>query len=201
MDGLHGDGTRSNGYKEYLNGSRREGRARRMWDCELRNRRQLRHRWGISEPLLKRYRDELEFHSGITHIIIYEGTNDIGTSNSEPAVLAHKLTEAYKEIISYAHSKGIKVFIATITPTKGNGWYSPSHEQTRQEVNRWIRKGEGFEGIIDFDRLVRDPQDEEKLKAEYSEDWLHLNPEGYEAMGRYAARIIANDIGQAPSMH
>lgn len=156
---------------------------------------------GISEPLLKRYRDELEFHSGITHIIIYEGTNDIGTSNSEPAVLAHKLTEAYKEIISYAHSKGIKVFIATITPTKGNGWYSPSHEQTRQEVNRWIRKGEGFEGIIDFDRLVRDPQDEEKLKAEYSEDWLHLNPEGYKAMGRYAARIIANDIGQAPSMH
>ncbi|MDD6379470.1 MAG: hypothetical protein PUG12_06455 [Prevotella sp.] len=68
-------------------------------------------------------------------------------------------------------------------------------------MNRWIRKGEGFEGIIDFDRLVRDPQDEEKLKAEYSEDWLHLNPEGYEAMGRYAARIIANDIGQAPSMH
>lgn len=150
---------------------------------------------GISEPLVKRYRDELGFHSGITHIIIYEGTNDIGTSPLSPDSLAHRLIEAYKEIISYAHSRGIKVYMATITPTKGNGWYSPSHEQARQKVNKWIRKAKGFEGIIDFDKLVRDPKDSEKLKAEYSEDWLHLNASGYEVMGKYAASIMGKDMG------
>ena len=156
---------------------------------------------GISEPLIKRYRDELDFHAGITHIIIYEGTNDIGTSQLKPESLALRLTEAYKEIITYAHSRGVKVFMATITPTKGNNWYSPSHEKARQMVNEWIRKGEGFEGIIDFDKLVRDPKDSEKLRAEYSEDWLHLNPAGYEAMGKYAARIIGNDLKQNKIQH
>lgn len=149
---------------------------------------------GISTPLIKRYKDELSFHSGISHIIIYEGTNDIGTSNLEPSLLALRLIEAYREIITYAHSKGIKVFMATITPTKGNNWYSPSHEKARQQVNEWIRKCEGFDGVIDFDKLVRDPSDSEKLKDEYSDDWLHLNPRGYEVMGRYAAKIIANNL-------
>lgn len=145
---------------------------------------------GISQPLLQRYKDELSFHSGITHLIIYEGTNDIGTSQLAADSLAERLIKAYKEIINYGHSKGMKVYMATITPTKGNGWYSTEHDKARQLVNNWIRQGNGFEGVIDFDELVRDPQDEAKLKAEYSEDWLHLNPKGYEVMGKYAAGII-----------
>lgn len=147
---------------------------------------------GISQPLINRYRDELGFHSGIRYIIIYEGTNDIGTSQLPSGKLAGKLIAAYKEIIDYAHKKGIKVLMATITPTKGNGWYSVEHEKARQAVNKWIRKGKGFEGVIDFDELVRDPKDTEKLQAKYSDDWLHLNPSGYRAMGEYAAKIISS---------
>lgn len=149
---------------------------------------------GLSQPLLQRYRDELGFHSGITHLIIFEGTNDIGTSKDKPEVLASKLVRAYKKIIEYAHSKGIKVYMATITPNKGNGWYSPSHEKARQKVNEWIRKTEGFEGLIDFDKLVRDGFDAERLRADYSDDWLHLNPKGYEVMGKYAARIVGRGL-------
>lgn len=151
---------------------------------------------GISQPLLQRYKDELSFHSGITHLIIYEGTNDIGTSPLAADTLAGRLIKAYKEIINYGHSKGMKVYMATITPTKGNGWYSTEHDKARQLVNNWIRQGNGFEGVIDFDKLVRDPQDEAKLKAEYSEDWLHLNPKGYEVMGKYAAGIIKKTINK-----
>lgn len=150
-------------------------------------------RGGLSQPLMERYRDELSFHSGITHLIIYEGTNDIGTSSAAPDSLANELIAAYKEIIGYAHSKGMKVFMATITPTKGNNWYSPAHEQTRQLVNKWIRQKDGFEGVIDFDELVRDPQDNERLRAEYSDDWLHLNPLGYEAMGTLAAKVLSSE--------
>lgn len=149
---------------------------------------------GISEPLVRRYKDELSFHSGITHLIIYEGTNDIGSSTQQLDVLAGRLIEAYKEIVAYAHSKGIRVYVATITPTKGHSYYSEAHEQTRQTVNSWIRKGKGFEGVIDFDRLVRDKSDKEKLQQKYSDDWLHLNPQGYKAMGEYAAKIMGKDL-------
>lgn len=149
---------------------------------------------GLSQPLLRRYRDELGFHAGISHLIIFEGTNDIGTSNAKPEVLAEKLVKAYKEIIEYAHSKGMKVYMATITPTKGNGWYSPSHEEARQKVNEWIRKSEGFDGLIDFDKLVRDGSDSQRLRADLSEDWLHLNPKGYEVMGKYAAGVVGRGL-------
>lgn len=149
---------------------------------------------GISDPLIKRYKDELSFHSGITHLIIYEGTNDIGTSTLPPDELAKKLIDAYKEIISYAKGKGIKVYMATITPTKGNGWYSKEHEKARKKVNKWIRSGKGFDGVVDFDKIVRDPSDPEKLRAEYSDDWLHLNPDGYKAMGEFASTIIGKAL-------
>ena len=151
---------------------------------------------GISEPLVRRYKDELSFHSGITHLIIYEGTNDIGSSRQQPDILAGRLIEAYKEIVAYAHSWGIRVYIATITPTKGHSYYSEAHEQTRLAVNNWIRKAEGFEGVIDFDRLVRDKKDREQLRKEYSDDWLHLNPQGYKVMGMYAAKIMGKDLNK-----
>ena len=149
---------------------------------------------GISQPLMRRYKDELSFHKGITHLIIYEGTNDIGSSRQDPDKLAERLIEAYKEIVAYAHGKGIRVYVATITPTKGHDYFSPSHEKARTAVNRWIRSAEGFEGVIDFDELVRNPDDHEQLQKEYSDDWLHLNPQGYEAMGRFAAGIISKEL-------
>lgn len=58
-----------------------------------------------------------------------------------------------------------------------------------QVVNEWIRTSGAFDAVIDFDELVRDPQDPTKLKAEYSDDWLHLNPTGYAAMGKLAAEV------------
>jgi lysophospholipase L1-like esterase len=45
--------------------------------------------------------------------------------------------------------------------------------------------------VIDFDQLSRDPADPERLQQKYSDDWLHLNPAGYRAMGEYAAEIIS----------
>ena len=57
-------------------------------------------------------------------------------------------------------------------------------------VNDWIRSNKKADGIIDFDELVRDPQQPSQLIEEYSEDWLHLNPAGYEKMGKFAAEQI-----------
>lgn len=147
---------------------------------------------GLSEPALKRFDRDILGQNGVQTFIIFQGTNDIGSApEGQSEQTAKRLIEAYQTLISKAHAKGIKTVIgATITPFKGNGWYSLFHEAARQTVNEWIRKSGAFDGIIDFDKLVRDPNEPDKLKAEYSDDWLHLNPAGYEAMGMYAAEII-----------
>ncbi len=145
---------------------------------------------GLSEPAMKRFDRDILGQSGVTHLVIFEGTNDIGCSGRNYEHVADTLIACYKVLIGKAKAKGIKVYGGTITPTKGNGWYSFWHEAIRQTVNEWIRKSGEFDGIIDFDELTRDPQDTQRLKAEYSDDWLHLNPKGYEAMGKYAAKIL-----------
>lgn len=71
----------------------------------------------------------MAFHSGIKKLIIFEGTNDIGTSKLSPDSLAERLADAYRQITDYARAKGIEVYVATITPTKGNAWFSKNHEK------------------------------------------------------------------------
>ena len=145
---------------------------------------------GLSEPAMKRFDRDILGQTGVDKLVIFEGTNDIGCSSKNYEHVADTLISCYKVLIAKAKAKGIKVYGATITPTKGNGWYSYWHEAIRQQVNEWIRKGGFFDEIIDFDELVRDSNDPQRLKEEYSDDWLHLNPKGYEAMGKYAAERL-----------
>ena len=148
---------------------------------------------GLSQPGLLRFDRDILGQQGVRTLIIFEGTNDIGLSQGNSEQTAQKLIEAYQTLTEKAHARGLKVFLATITPFKGNGWNSFFHEAARQTVNQWIRNQTVADGIIDFDELARDPQKPDCLRAEFSDDWLHLNPVGYEAMGRYAAKIIQKE--------
>lgn len=145
---------------------------------------------GLSEPALKRFDRDILGQQGVTSLIIFEGVNDIGGARNNSEERANKLIEAYRTMMAKVHNKGIKVYLATITPFKGNGYFTIFHEAARQYVNDWIRNCKEADGIIDFDALVRDPNDPAKLRAEYSDDWLHLNPKGYEAMGKLAAEKL-----------
>lgn len=146
---------------------------------------------GLSQPALQRFDRDILGQKGVDRLIIFEGTNDIGCSNGNSEEVANQLIKAYQTLITKAKSHGMKVYGATITPFKGNGWYSWFHEAARQTVNAWIRTSGAFDGVIDFDQLVRDEKDPEQLRPEYSDDWLHLNPKGYAAMGKFAADIVS----------
>lgn len=149
---------------------------------------------GISQPAMLRFDRDILGQDGINRLIIFEGVNDIGSCpDSLSERTARNLINAYKELAGKAHAHGLKVYGATITPFKGNNWYSFFHEAARQMVNDWIRTTNMYDGIIDFDTIVRDPQQPDRLLPEYSDDWLHLNPKGYEAMGKYAATVISNN--------
>ena len=147
-------------------------------------------RGGLSEPALVRFDRDILSQPNVSKLIIFEGTNDIGCCGSNYEKMTQEIINAYQTLIDKAHAKGIKVYGATITPTKGNGWFSFFHEAMRQTVNEWIRKPGHFDGLIDFDALVRDPADPQRLRPDYSDDWLHLSPKGYEAMGQYAAKVV-----------
>jgi lysophospholipase L1-like esterase len=89
-------------------------------------------------------------------------------------------------LISRAHARGLKLIGATITPCEGAdipGYYSEAKEATRQAVNKWIRTGGAFDGVIDFDAVVRDPEHPSRLLPRFaSKDHLHPNDDGYKAM-------------------
>lgn len=146
---------------------------------------------GLSEPALKRFDRDILGQRGSGVLVIFEGVNDIGSAwQGRSEEKAFKLIEAYKTLVDKAHAAGMRVYIGTITPFKGNSYFSYFHEAARQFVNEWIRKCDYADGVLDFDQLVRDPAYPQQLKAEYSDDWLHLNPKGYEAMGKYAATVL-----------
>ena len=133
---------------------------------------------------------------GVTHVVLFEGINDIGFPGAklgdsylaDPANTRtpQELFDAYRKLISLAHAHGIKVIGATLTPCEGfviPGYYSESKEAVRQAVNKWIRASGSFDAVIDFDAVLRDPDHPSRLSPRFaSPDHLHPNDDGYRAM-------------------
>jgi len=133
---------------------------------------------------------------GVTHILLLEGINDIGfpgaklgeLSLADPADVrtVEELIYAYRQLIFRAYARGVKLIGATLTPCEGvdiPGYYSESKEATRQAVNKWIRTSGAFDGVIDFDAVLHDPDHSSRLFPRFaSEDHLHPNDAGYQAM-------------------
>lgn len=132
------------------------------------------------EHVLARLDRDVYSQSGIKAVILHAGLNDI---RHHPEYDAEKIIVRMKEIINATHEQGLEIYGATLTPFKGSGMYSAEGERTRQEVNSWIRTSEEFDGVIDFDKTLRDPDDQERFLPEYdSGDHLHPNDEGYQKM-------------------
>jgi lysophospholipase L1-like esterase len=127
---------------------------------------------------VSRFQQDILDQSGLRWLIVFYGVNDIGGN-----VPATTIINTYKKMIGDAHAQNIRVYGATITPFNGNAYFSPAHEATRGEVNKWIRTKGNFDRCLDFDKAVRDPNDTTKLLAIFSNDWLHPNIAGYKALG------------------
>ncbi|GLA25378.1 hypothetical protein AnigIFM63326_002078 [Aspergillus niger] len=152
---------------------------------------------GLGPNTLSRIDRDVLSHSRITHAIVFEGVNDIGTASTSATaqqIVGDRIIMSYRQIITRLHAAGIKVIGATITPfgTPSNSsvvqpYSDPERERTRQRVNKWIRESGVFDGVADFDKVARrdDGAGKDLLKAEFdSGDHLHLNPRGYEALAR-----------------
>ena len=148
---------------------------------------------GFGALAKERFDRDILMQSGVKKVIIFEGINDIGAAKSgNSETVARQIIESIQGMVRKAKAQKKKVYLGTITPFKGAGYYSHFHEAARLYVNDWIRsQAKKVDGILDFAKLLQDPNDDRRMKREYaSNDWLHPNPAGYKAMGIYAADII-----------
>ena len=141
-------------------------------------------RGGLGPTGSSRYPRDLFGQEGVKWIILFEAVNDLGGAR-DGLQTAERIIDVFKTIIREAHQKGIRVFGATITPFKGNRYYTEDHEKGRSTLNNWIRTSKMLDGVIDFDQAVRNPDDPEAMQSQFlfENDWLHLNAQGYETMG------------------
>ena len=148
---------------------------------------------GFGALAKERFDRDILMQSGVKKVIIFEGINDIGAAKSgNSETVARQIIESIQGMVRKAKAQKKKVYLGTITPFRGAGYYSHFHEAARLYVNDWIRsQAKKVDGILDFAKLLQDPNDDRRMKREYaSNDWLHPNPSGYKAMGIYAADII-----------
>ena len=126
-------------------------------------------------------RDVLAF-PGVTHLLLLEGINDIGTSG-DTGVTAEDLIEGYRQLALRASAHGIKVIAMTVMPFEGAGYYRPEREELRAELNAWIRSAGIFHAVVDTDRVMGDPSNPRRLRADlHTGDNLHPNSKGQQAI-------------------
>ncbi len=137
---------------------------------------------------LARFDRDVLSRPGVRFLILLEGINDIGHA-ADPVkphdiITAQDLIQAYAQLAERAHSHGIKVFGATLTPYVGASYASPAGETMRQALNQWIRTTNQLDGVIDFDKATQDPANPAVFSAKTDcGDHLHPNDAGLKAMG------------------
>lgn len=154
---------------------------------------------GAGVNALARFDRDVLAQPGVVNLIVLEGINDIGWPHikmrnqpegaprespfAHQVVTAQDLILGFTQIIERAHQHGIRVFGATITPYEGAPVYTEDGEAIRQAVNQWIRASGAFDGVIDFDAAVRDPEHPTRVRSDYdSGDHLHPSAAGYRVM-------------------
>jgi lysophospholipase L1-like esterase len=125
-------------------------------------------------------------HAGVSHLIIFIGTNDI-----RRGATAEQVITGLRNMMTRARAKGIKVIGVTIVPRHSvvpgiadTGW-NDQKTKIRNRVNDWIRREGGFDGVLDFDRVVRSSENPDLLSPAFNcGDGVHPSPIGYFEMGK-----------------
>jgi len=137
---------------------------------------------------LARFDRDVLAQAGVKYLVILESINDIGHAQDPKKpfdpVTAEDLIAGFSQLAARAHTHGIKVYGATLTPYVGAGYSSPAGEAIRSALNQWIRTSNVLDGFIDFDKATQDPASPTAFtSAADSGDHLHPSDAGYKAMG------------------
>lgn len=139
---------------------------------------------------LDRFERDVLGQSGVSHVLIMIGVNDIGLSLPAGAASpvrgspsARELVAGLQRLIAQAKARGVTVLLGTLLPFEGAFYWSEEKERRRAALNDWIRNMQNLVGVVDFDLALRDPERPRALRPIYdSGDHLHPGNAGYAAM-------------------
>ncbi|MGJ7542036.1 SGNH/GDSL hydrolase family protein [Variovorax sp. LT1R16] len=150
---------------------------------------------GMGVNALARFERDVLAQPGVQSVVVLLGINDIawpGTAfaPASPPLTLEALTAGYRQLVEQAHSRGVRVIGATLTPFEGalpgtplDNYYQPGKDRLRRQVNEWIRTSGVFDAVIDFDAVLRDPAHPARMASHFdSGDRLHPGDEGHRAM-------------------
>ena len=149
---------------------------------------------GNGPSALERLQRDVLDRAGATHVVFFEGTNDITGGFTAEQIKAGTIS-----IIDAVHNAGMKIIGVTVIPRGrvGAGW-SLAMEQERLALNAWMRAEAKFDGLIDFDRLVDGGpvlDGSPSIKPEFNCDFTHPNAAGYKAMGEFIDLGLFDNVG------
>jgi len=155
--------------------------------------------------MVSRFNRDVVAQPGVGAVVLFGGVNDLGTLGAAAgpeahAALVRAMIEGMRQLVLRARAHHIRIYGATITPFGGSATYplTETLEADRQAINAWIREKGHFDRVIDFDAVMRDPANPERLNPLYdSGDHLHASPSGYKAMGEAAARAVTGRRARA----
>lgn len=145
-------------------------------------------RGGLGPTALNRFDADILSQSNVKWLIISIGVNDIGgiRNAADAPKIVDDLKNAYITMIEKAHAKGIKVYGATVLPFAKSFYDTDFRLEARDQINEWIRTSGKFDAVIDFDALMRNPNEVASILPDvHTGDFLHPNEAGYDKMGKY----------------
>lgn len=111
-------------------------------------------------------------------VVVFQGVNDVRWGTTADQVIA-----GLREIAARGHARGLRVLAATIAPCEGEARCTAAVDTERSAVNAWIRGADEFDGVLDFDAVLRDPERPSRMLPAYdSGDHLHPGDSGLAAL-------------------
>jgi lysophospholipase L1-like esterase len=110
--------------------------------------------------------------------VVFQGVNDLRWGATADEVIA-----GLREIADRGRARGLRTLAATILPCEGEARCTAAVDGERVAVNAWIRDAGVFDGVLDFDGVVRDPDHPARMLPAYdSGDHLHPGDTGLAAL-------------------
>ena len=115
--------------------------------------------------------------------VLQRVTAEVVAGRTDPYAAAEQVIAGLRELAARGQARGLRMLAATILPCEGETRCTTAVDAERVAVNEWIREGGVFDGMLDFDAVVRDPADPARMLPAYdSGDHLHPGDAGLAAL-------------------